>query len=94
MSIQCTTDDALFYCHKDGIKHCTFDTNTSTKIPPPINSSHYPKLVELTTPRTSNSIFTPTNIPTSAAVPVPANHSSTPVRYPQRASDYNLRPRK
>ena len=94
LSIQHTIDDALVYHHKDDIKHCTFDTNTSTKIPPPINSSHYPKLVELTTPRTSNSIFTPTNIPTSAAVPVPANHSSTPVRYPQRASDYNLRPRK
>ena len=94
VSIQRTTDDALVYRHKDDIKHCTFDTNTSTKIPPPINSSHYPKLVELTTPCTSNSIFTPTNIPTSAAVPVPANHSSTPVRYPQRASDYNLRPRK
>ena len=70
--IQRTTDNALFYHHKNDIKHCTVDTNTSTKIPPPINLSHYPKLSELTTPRTSNSIFTPTNIPTSAAVPVPA----------------------
>ena len=51
VSIQRTADDALFYRHKDDIKHCTFDTNTSTKIPRPINSSHYPKLVELTTPR-------------------------------------------
>ena len=94
VSIERTTDDAVFYRHKDDIKHCTFDTNTSTKIPPPINSSHYPKLVELTTPHTSNSIFTPTNIPTPAAVPVLPNPGSTSVRLPQRASDYNLCPRK
>ena len=42
VSVQNTTDDALFYHHKDDIKHCTFDSNTSTKIPSPINSSHYP----------------------------------------------------
>ena len=83
MSIQCTTDDVLLYHHKDDIKHCTFDTITSTKIPPLIDSSHYPKLVELTTPHTSNSIFTPTNIPTPAAVPVLTNQGSTPVRLPQ-----------
>ena len=94
VSIQHTTDNALFYCHKDDIKHCTFETNTSTKIPPLINSSHYPKLVELTTPHTSNSIFTPTNIPTPAAVPVLTNQGSKQVRLPQQASDYNLRPRK
>ena len=94
VSIQCTTDDALLYHHKDDTKHCTFDTNTSTKIPPPINSSHYPKLVELTTPHTSNSIFTPANICTPDALPVPTNQGSTPARLPQRASDYNLCPRK
>ena len=87
VSIQCTADDVLFYHHKDDMKHCT-------KIPPPINSSHYPKLVELTTPHTSNSIFTPTNIPTPAAVPVLPNPGSTSVRLPQQASDYNLCPRK
>ena len=94
VSIERTTDDALFYRHKNDIKHCTFDTNTSTKIPPPINSSHYPKLVELTTPRTSNSIFTPASIPTPAAVHVLPNPGSTQVQLPQRASGYNLRPRK
>ena len=93
VSIERTTDDALFYRHKDDIKHYTFDTNTSTKISTPINSSHYPKLVELATPRTSNSIFTPTNIPTPAAVHVPPNPGSTPVQLSQRTSSYNLRPR-
>ena len=87
VSIQCTADDVLFYHHKDDMKHCT-------KIPPPINSSHYPKLVELTTPRTSNSIFTPASIPTPAAVHVLPNPGSTQVQLPQRASGYNLRPRK
>ena len=34
VSIQRTTDHALLCCHKDDIKDCTFDTNTSTKISP------------------------------------------------------------
>ena len=66
--IQCIADKTIFYHHKDDIKHCTFDTDTSSPEVARVPLSNHPKFLDTTN---SSTLITSYSTPTSSR---PAAH--------------------